>query len=49
MFWIHGGAFIEGDPTQNDLEYFVEENVVVVTANYRLGMFGKTINYGDNK
>nr|WCC58183.1 carboxylesterase [Pharsalia antennata] len=40
LFWIHGGAFIEGDLANFDPEYFLEENLVVVTANYRLGMFG---------
>ncbi|XP_023309806.1 venom carboxylesterase-6-like isoform X2 [Anoplophora glabripennis] len=40
LYWIQGGSFLEGDVTIYDPEYFVEENVIVVTANYRLGMFG---------
>lgn len=42
MVWIHGGAFISGsgqeagyDPTR-----LVQENVVVVTMNYRIGALG---------
>lgn len=41
LFWIHGGAFVAGsggevyDPTR-----LVEQDVVVVTFNYRLGALG---------
>ncbi|XP_063709566.1 juvenile hormone esterase-like [Culicoides brevitarsis] len=42
MFWIHGGAFNSGSGN-SDLyspEYLVQEDVVVVTINYRLGPLG---------
>ncbi|HVO96605.1 MAG TPA: carboxylesterase/lipase family protein [Bryobacteraceae bacterium] len=42
MVWIHGGAFTRGSgstPTY-DGEHFAEKGVVLVTINYRLGIFG---------
>lgn len=43
MFWIFGGLFIIGNG--NDLmygpDYLIEHEVVVVTFNYRIGVFGK--------
>ncbi|CRL02968.1 CLUMA_CG016255, isoform A [Clunio marinus] len=48
MMWIHGGAFIIGDG--NTLVYgpdlLVEEDVIVVTLNYRLAALG-FLNTGD--
>ncbi len=55
MFWIHGGAFTIGggiDPIYDGSALAKRGDVVVVTINYRLGMFGylyvpgKTINVG---
>ncbi|CAL8125459.1 unnamed protein product [Orchesella dallaii] len=41
MVWIHGGAFIFGDGGGYGPEYFMEsEDVILVTFNYRLGVFG---------
>lgn len=43
MFWIHGGAFINGygsDPTFDGGNLASRGDVVVVTINYRLGDFG---------
>ncbi|XP_053689293.1 esterase B1-like isoform X4 [Sabethes cyaneus] len=42
MVWIHGGAFCSGsgDPSIYNPEYLVQEEVVVVTLNYRLGPLG---------
>lgn len=41
MFWIHGGAFIGGSGNQYDPTNLVRKNdVIVVTVNYRLGIFG---------
>jgi para-nitrobenzyl esterase len=43
MFWIHGGAFIMGgggDPIYNGSVLAKRGDVVVVTINYRLGVFG---------
>jgi para-nitrobenzyl esterase len=42
MFWIHGGAFIEGSGSNAVYEGtpLARQGVVVVTINYRLGFFG---------
>ncbi|MHA2391424.1 MAG: carboxylesterase/lipase family protein [Promethearchaeota archaeon] len=43
MFWIHGGAFIMGsggDPMYDGSVLAKRGDVVVVTINYRLGLFG---------
>lgn len=42
MVWIHGGGFISGsaDSFVYDPIYIVQDGVVVVTMNYRLGLFG---------
>ena len=41
MFWIHGGAYIQGSANEYDGAQLATENdVVVVCINYRLGVFG---------
>ncbi|KAJ8924196.1 hypothetical protein NQ315_006987 [Exocentrus adspersus] len=42
MVWIYGGAFREGSSKIQKFspDYFIGENVIVVTFNYRLGVFG---------
>jgi para-nitrobenzyl esterase len=42
MVWIHGGGFQAGASGENrhDGEAFARKNVVLVTLNYRLGVFG---------
>ncbi|CAH0546940.1 unnamed protein product [Brassicogethes aeneus] len=42
MVWIYGGAFVSGDGSKElyNPEYLLEEDVVVVNINYRLGIFG---------
>lgn len=42
MVWIHGGGFIggSGDSFVYDPAYLIQEGVVVVTLNYRLGPLG---------
>ncbi|XP_068972710.1 esterase FE4-like [Bombus flavifrons] len=42
MFWIHGGAFILGNSSfyESRPDYLLAKDVVVVSANYRLGAFG---------
>ncbi|XP_053683385.1 juvenile hormone esterase-like [Sabethes cyaneus] len=42
MVWIHGGAFVlgSGDARIYGPEHLITENVVVVSINYRLGIFG---------
>ncbi len=43
MFWIHGGAFVNGagsTPIYDGTKFVQHGDVVVVTVNYRLGAFG---------
>ncbi|XP_058829053.1 venom carboxylesterase-6-like [Topomyia yanbarensis] len=42
MVWIHGGGFVEGSAqsTMYCPKYLVQEGVIVVTVNYRLGPLG---------
>lgn len=43
MVWIHGGAFLNGSGTSASYDgtsFATEGDVVVVTINYRLGVFG---------
>ena len=42
MFWIHGGAFVEGSGSMPvyDGSQLARQGVIVVTINYRLGDFG---------
>lgn len=42
FFWIHGGSFNYGSgwPTLDGVDYIVEQDVVVVTINYRLSVMG---------
>lgn len=41
MFWIHGGGFLAGHSGSFGPEYFMDNDVVLVSINYRLGLFGK--------
>ena len=43
MVWIHGGAFEGGASNDYGPEYFMDEDVVIVTINYRLGTFGISV------
>ncbi|XP_033727810.1 carboxylesterase 1C-like [Pecten maximus] len=40
MFWIHGGGFQVGNGWSLDPSFLVLKDVIVVTINYRLGVFG---------
>jgi para-nitrobenzyl esterase len=42
MLWVHGGGFQAGSGAEprHDGEAFARKNVVLVTINYRLGIFG---------
>ena len=42
MVWIHGGAFYFGDGNSNHYgpDFLVNEDVILVTFNYRLGAPG---------
>lgn len=43
MVWIHGGGFINGsgDNTFYGPDYLIRKDIVLVTINYRLGIFGE--------
>jgi para-nitrobenzyl esterase len=40
MVWVHGGAYLAGSGDTYDGSRFMHGDVVVVTVNYRLGVFG---------
>ncbi|XP_011299805.1 acetylcholinesterase-like [Fopius arisanus] len=42
VVWIHGGAYMLGSASRSEFgpDFFIEENVVVVYLNYRLGALG---------
>lgn len=43
LFWIHGGGFAYGHGNDYKLgpDYLVKKDVILVTLNYRLNIFGK--------
>lgn len=43
LVFFYGGAFIEGNSSTSMFgpEFLLDEDVVVVTPNYRIGLFGK--------
>ncbi|ODM91452.1 Venom carboxylesterase-6 [Orchesella cincta] len=48
IFWIHGGAFAAGSGDDFEGKYFVDEGVIVVSINYRLGPLG-FLSFGDDE
>lgn len=46
MVYFFGGGFIVGDATFKSFgpEFFMQHNVVIVTLNYRIGVYG-TLKY----
>ncbi|KAK4879861.1 hypothetical protein RN001_008007 [Aquatica leii] len=42
MVWIYGGAFFNGSSGYDEFgpDYLLNENVIIVTFNYRLGVYG---------
>jgi para-nitrobenzyl esterase len=40
MVWIHGGALVTGESNDYDPTLLVQDGVIVVTINYRLGALG---------
>ena len=42
MAWIHGGAFVGGNSSyaKAGAGYLLDKDIVLVTMNYRLGIFG---------
>lgn len=50
LFWVHGGAFTAGagsEPFYNGAALAAEQDVVVVTINYRLGALGGFVYFND--
>jgi len=47
MVFIHGGAFNFGSGSLDfySPDYLLDENVIVITLNYRLNVLGKYIKY----
>lgn len=43
MVWIHGGGFASGSGNSKKYgpEFLVAEGIILVSINYRLGVFGK--------
>lgn len=40
LFFIHGGGYQEGNGDMYGPDFIVEKRVILVTINYRVGMFG---------
>merc|ERR1711936_708750 len=40
VVWIHGGSFSRGSAAEYDPDYLLDQEIVLVTLQYRLGMFG---------
>lgn len=40
MVWIHGGGFISGTANLFGANNFLDKDIILVTLNYRLGIFG---------
>ncbi|XP_047479106.1 cholinesterase 1-like isoform X2 [Penaeus chinensis] len=40
MVYIHGGAFLTGNASRHNPELFLDQDIVVVTIQYRLGVLG---------
>ena len=42
MVWFHGGGYTSGDSSARlyGPEYLLDKDVILVTSNYRLGIFG---------
>lgn len=45
MVWFHGGGFVSGAGSFYGPEYLLDEDIVLVTVNYRLGPIGKATAY----
>ncbi|XP_050515506.1 juvenile hormone esterase-like isoform X2 [Diabrotica virgifera virgifera] len=42
FFWIHGGAFVNGNGSIHSFnpKFLIDYDIIIVTINYRLGLFG---------
>lgn len=47
MVWFYGGGFQVGDASRDlySPDYFMREQVILVTVNYRLGALGEFENF----
>lgn len=43
LFWIHGGAFIHGSANVFGGKYLMNNDVILVAINYRLGPLGTLV------
>ena len=41
MVWFHGGGFVSGAGSFYGPEHLLDEDIILVTVNYRLGPIGK--------
>lgn len=48
MFWLYGGGYINGCADWWP-QYWMDEDIVVIVANYRIGPFGFLGNFQFNK
>ncbi|XP_060522634.1 juvenile hormone esterase-like [Cylas formicarius] len=47
IFWIYGGGFSHGSAKNTGPDFFIEQDIVMVSFNYRVGPFG-FLSTGDN-
>lgn len=42
LFYIHGGGYVEGASNNelNGADFLLEQRIILVTVNYRLGIYG---------
>lgn len=40
LFYIHGGGYLDGASNDFGPDFLLEQNVILITVNYRLGIFG---------
>ena len=40
VVFFHGGNFVRGSAAEYEPDYILDQDVILVTVNYRLGMFG---------
>jgi carboxylesterase type B len=44
MAFIHGGGFVDGASESFQPDLFINNEVILVTINYRIGVFGSSSN-----
>lgn len=43
LFWIHGGGFMFGSGMDMGAKFLMDQDVIFVTFNYRLGILGSKV------